>query len=266
MASARRSPERPVARTATSPSRSPVGRIGDPRTRSVVGNVTMGIGCRQRSSGDGVWAAHRGTALRGNPPPGLLARNGQRPAGDRRSRRHRRPIGLAHPQPALAGFSLARSSGPGNGTSEPELHDHATLPMRTAGRISPGRCSFLLLACSPRLCRFGVGDLLFGFGHQEWAAAVDDYVLVDDALAHVLHRRDLVHHVEQHFLDGGAQAAGAGLALLGLAGGRLERLVGEGELDVVEGEELLVLLDDRVLRLDQDPLQLVPAERIERDA
>ena len=57
----------------------------------------------------------------------------------------------------------------------------------------------------------------------------------------------------------GAQAAGAGLALLGLAGGRLQRLVGEDQLDVVQREELLVLLDDGVLRLGQDPHQLVAA-------
>ena len=42
-------------------------------------------------------------------------------------------------------------------------------------------------------------------------------------------------------------------------GGGLQRLVGEDQLDIVEGEELLVLLDDRVLRLGQDPHEVVPA-------
>ena len=66
-----------------------------------------------------------------------------------------------------------------------------------------------------KLRAFGVGDLLLALRHEERAGAVEDHVFVDDALAHPLHGGDLVHHLEQHLLDGGAQAAGAGLALDG---------------------------------------------------
>ena len=113
--------------------------------------------------------------------------------------------------------------------------------------------------------RLGVRDLLLVDGHQQRPGAVVDHVGVDDALADVVQRGDLVHHVEQHFLDRRAQAAGAGLALLGLLGGRLQRVVGEDQLDVVQREELLVLLDDRVPRLGQDPDQVGRVSVVERD-
>src|SRR5262249_33743739 len=41
---------------------------------------------------------------------------------------------------------------------------------------------------------------------------------------------------------------------------RVERVVGEHEVDVVEVEELLVLLHQRVLRLDEDPHERVLVE------
>ena len=47
-------------------------------------------------------------------------------------------------------------------------------------------------------------------------------------------------------------AAGAGAAQDRLVGDRLERVVGELELDAVELEELPVLLHERVLRLGED--------------
>ena len=62
----------------------------------------------------------------------------------------------------------------------------------------------------------------------------------------------LVHDVEQHLFEDGPQAAGAGAPQQGLVGHRAERVVGELELDVLELEELLVLLDQRVAGLDED--------------
>ena len=60
------------------------------------------------------------------------------------------------------------------------------------------------------------------------------------------------HHREQHLLHDRAQAAGAGAAQDRLVGDRLERVLGELELDAVELEQPLVLLDQRVARLGQD--------------
>ena len=64
--------------------------------------------------------------------------------------------------------------------------------------------------------------------------------------------RQVVHDAEQHLFEDGAQPAGAGAPQQRLIGDGLERVVGELELDVLELEELLVLLHQRVLRLDED--------------
>ena len=60
------------------------------------------------------------------------------------------------------------------------------------------------------------------------------------------------HRVEQDAFDDRAQAARAGLALDRLLGDRDQRIVGEGQLDILQLEQLLILLDQRVLRLGQD--------------
>jgi hypothetical protein len=62
----------------------------------------------------------------------------------------------------------------------------------------------------------------------------------------------VVHDVEQHLFEDGPQAAGAGAPQQRLVGDGLEGVVGELELDVLELEELLVLLDQGVLRLGED--------------
>ena len=62
-------------------------------------------------------------------------------------------------------------------------------------------------------------------------------------------RRQVVHDLEQHLFEDRPQTAGTGAALQRLVGDRVERVVGEHQLDVVEVEELLVLLHQRVLRL-----------------
>src|SRR5690349_12834433 len=74
----------------------------------------------------------------------------------------------------------------------------------------------------------------------------------DDDLRDVAPRRDVVHHVEEDLLDDRAQAACSGAALERRLGDRVDRVVGELELDAVEVEELLVLLDEGVARLGED--------------
>ena len=70
----------------------------------------------------------------------------------------------------------------------------------------------------------------------------------------------VVHHVEQHLFEDGPQAAGAGAPQERLVGDGLERVVGELQLDVLELEELAVLLDQGVLRLDEDLDERVAVE------
>src|SRR5579859_478311 len=86
-----------------------------------------------------------------------------------------------------------------------------------------------------------------------------------DHLADVGARGDLVHDVEEDLLDDRAQAASAGLALRGAGRGREQTVIGELELDLVDRQELLVLLHDRVLRLGEDAQQVRFIQRLERN-
>ena len=82
--------------------------------------------------------------------------------------------------------------------------------------------------------------------------------------SHVGARRQVVHDVEEHLFEDRPQAAGTGAAEQRLVGDRLERVVGELELDVLQLEELAVLLHQRVLRLAEDADQRLLVERRHR--
>ena len=97
-----------------------------------------------------------------------------------------------------------------------------------------------------------------------WLLAFVDAGLRDDDLAWLVRLRDVVHDVEHDVLDDALEGTGAGLALDGLLGDGAQRVLSELELDVVHGEQLLVLLDRGVLRLGQDAQQGVLVERLER--
>src|SRR5579864_1282644 len=87
----------------------------------------------------------------------------------------------------------------------------------------------------------------------------------DDALAHIGSRRYLVHHLEQDFLDDGAQAAGASLQRQRAFGGCLQSVTRKDELNLVQGQELGVLLGDGVARLGEDPHEVVLGQRVHRN-
>ena len=87
---------------------------------------------------------------------------------------------------------------------------------------------------------------------------------VDDAAADVAAARQVVHHLEEDLLEDGAKASGAGAAEQRLVGDRLERVLGDLELDVVELEHSLVLLDEGVLRLDEDADERLSVEASRR--
>ncbi len=82
---------------------------------------------------------------------------------------------------------------------------------------------------------------------------VEDHRSVDDALGDVGAARQVVHHLEEHLLEDGAEAPRPGAPEQRLLGDRVERIVGQLELDVIELEDPLVLTGQGVLRLDQDP-------------
>src|SRR2546426_6174465 len=105
----------------------------------------------------------------------------------------------------------------------------------------------------PRALR--VRGLFVGFGDQHRPLVVQDHLARDDALLEPLDGRQLVHDLEHDFLQDRAQAAGARTPLERLLGDGSHRVVRELEADLLEVEVLMVLLDDRVLRLLEDPHQ-----------
>src|SRR3954463_2358670 len=99
-----------------------------------------------------------------------------------------------------------------------------------------------------------------GLGHERGRDALLDRLARHDALLDVATGGQLELHLEQDLLDDRTQAAGAGLALEGLLRDRGERVLGEDELDAVEGEEALELLDQRVARLGEDRDEVLAGE------
>src|SRR5207302_4278230 len=99
------------------------------------------------------------------------------------------------------------------------------------------------------------GTLLFGLfalGNERGVDTIEDDGAVDEAFADVAAARQVVHDLEEDLLEDGAQAARSGATKQRLLGNGLERVGRELELDIVEFEHPLVLLDDRVLGLDED--------------
>src|SRR6266540_4160506 len=133
----------------------------------------------------------------------------------------------------------------------PQVNGATATPAASTSSSSSRRDHFLLGALSGL---FGELFGLVGAGARDERRlqVVRDRLLRDRALRDIGARRQLEHDVEERVLDDRAEAARARLALERLVGDLPERVLGEDELDVVVGEEALVLLDERVLRLGQD--------------
>src|SRR5207248_3800883 len=99
----------------------------------------------------------------------------------------------------------------------------------------------------PRALR--LRGLFVGLGDQHGPLVVQDHLARDDALLEALDGRQLVHDLEHDLFQDRAQAAGARPALERLLRDGGHGVVGELEADLLEVEVLLILLDDRVLRL-----------------
>src|SRR5262245_13633546 len=100
--------------------------------------------------------------------------------------------------------------------------------------------------------------------HEQRLASLFDHLLADHALLDVIARGDVVHQVEHHIFEDRAQTARARLAGQRLARDRAERPIREAQPDILELEQLLVLLDERILGLGQDVDERVLAELGER--
>src|SRR5256885_94789 len=113
-----------------------------------------------------------------------------------------------------------------------------------------GRSGFFLLAHALR--------------DEQGLPAFGDALGRDGDLTHVVAARQVEHDVGHHLFEDRAEAAGAGAPLDRLLRDGLEGILLDGEPHVLELEQFLVLLGQRVLGLDQDARQRVFVERVER--
>src|SRR5439155_9593676 len=109
----------------------------------------------------------------------------------------------------------------------------------------------------------GLRALFRVFDKQRGAFALCD-VLGNDALAYLALRWDLVHHVQHHFFENRAQAARTGLLFVGPARNRYNGIVGEPQLHLVEGQQLLILFEQRIPGFRQDPNKRLLVQFVER--
>src|SRR6266571_3017730 len=107
----------------------------------------------------------------------------------------------------------------------------------------PGRDDSRRSSRARHLRRFGVDE--------KGLALADDGVLVHHDFADVLHRREIEHEVEQHLFQYRTQAPGPRLSSQGFLGNRLQRLRPHLQIHCLHAEQLLILLDESVLRLGQ---------------
>src|SRR3546814_2499546 len=91
------------------------------------------------------------------------------------------------------------------------------------------------------LCKDAVG-LLAAFKH----------ILVEYDVIDAVERRQVEHGVEQYAFQYRTKPARAGLALDRAARDRRKRILGKAQLHALHVEQLLILLDKRVLRLGED--------------
>src|SRR5450755_1745136 len=88
--------------------------------------------------------------------------------------------------------------------------------------------------------------------HQQWLAIVGNGRFIDDDSRKIGLRRQVVHDVQQHLFEYRAQAPRTSPPRERLAGNRAQRRFPHLELDAFHSKHLVVLLDQRVLGLDQN--------------
>jgi hypothetical protein len=124
----------------------------------------------------------------------------------------------------------------------------------------------LVVACAEAhptgLAGLGGFAAAFGIEGEEVISAGDD-VFGDDVLAALLLFGEGVHEVEHEFFADGAECSGAGVTFEGFFGNGVECVWGELEFGAFHAEELLVLLDEGVLRLGEDGDEDVGIEGVE---
>src|SRR3546814_6864911 len=85
---------------------------------------------------------------------------------------------------------------------------------------------------------------------SDWSSDVcsSDLILVDHNFIDAVERRQVEHGVEQYAFQYRTKPARAGLALDRAARDRRKRILGKAQLHALHVEQLLILIDQRVLR------------------
>ena len=74
----------------------------------------------------------------------------------------------------------------------------------------------------------------------------------------------VVHQVEHHLFADRSKGTGTGVALQGALGDLFQGTLGELQLAAFQAEKLLILLDQRVLRLGEDADERLDIQRFKR--
>src|SRR5712691_11010747 len=172
---------------------------------------------------------------------------------------------------------LARLSRRGYGYALGQAHERnlsAAPPPRSPSEFTRVECNLQIgRECMHRRIRTGLG----GFADHPGRAlrllaqlelrlqCLANRALGDQAPLDIRTRWDLEHRVQQSLLDDRLERAGAGAAQQRQLGDGVEASFLEDELDVVQREELLILLDERVLRLGEDADDVLLVEVVQRD-
>src|SRR5205807_721437 len=160
-----------------------------------------------------------------------------------------------------------RPSGPASGPRRIPCHRPRWLRAPLTSRVSCLGTTPTGATFQPALSGLGAAAAPLGSrldpGHERRVDLLEHHGAVDDALADVVARRQLVHHVEQHLFEDGPQTPGARPPQERLVGHRPERVLGELQFHVVELEELLELLGQGVLRLHEDPDERLLVEAVD---
>ena len=105
---------------------------------------------------------------------------------------------------------------------------------------------------------------LFVERHDVRFLAFVDAGFRDDDFARLRRFRDVVHDIEHDILDDALEAARTRLALDGFLGHGAQGVFIEFQLDVIHGEQLLILLDGSIFWLRQDAQQSVFIQGLQR--
>src|SRR3546814_9156277 len=102
------------------------------------------------------------------------------------------------------------------------------------------------------LVRSGGSFLFFFSKNSNWVLATIDNVLVDHNFVHAIKCGQIKHGIKQNAFENRSKAARSGLAFDRTLGDRRQRILREAQLYAFHVEQLLILIDQRILWFGHD--------------